>query len=91
MSLKLLLADDHEAARLGIRYVIDNTKQDIEIVGEATNGHRAIEMIAQLQPDIAIRDIGMPELNGIEAARKIRQDHPRIKIIALTIYKRKPT
>ena len=48
-------------------------------------------MIAQLQPDIAIRDIGMPELNGIEAARKIRQDHPRIKIIALTIYKRKPT
>ncbi|MCD6298891.1 MAG: response regulator transcription factor [Deltaproteobacteria bacterium] len=90
MSIKILIADDHEAARLGIRYVIDNMKSDIEIVAEATNGRRAVEMVAQLQPDIVIMDIGMPELNGIEAARKIKQDHPRIKIIALTIYRRKP-
>jgi len=90
MSLKILIADDHEAARLGIRYVLDNMKSDIEIVAEATNGLRAVEMIATHQPDIVIMDISMTQLNGIEAARKIKQDHPHIKIIAITIYKRKP-
>lgn len=90
MSIKMLIADDHESARLGIRYVIDTMQSDIEVVAEVANGRGALERIAECQPDIVIMDIGMPELNGIEAARKIKEEHPHIKIIALTIYKRKP-
>ncbi len=86
----MLIADDHESARLGIRYVIDTMQSDIEVVAEVANGRGALERIAECQPDIVIMDIGMPELNGIEAARKIKEEHPHIKIIALTIYKRKP-
>ena len=90
MSTGILLADDHEAARLGTQHVIENMALDIEIVGEATNGHQAVEMTAELQPDIVIMDIGMPVLNGIEATRMIKQKNPQTNVIALTMFKRKP-
>jgi len=88
MSIKIMIVDDHESARLGVRYLIEKTNVDMTIVGEANNGYLALEMVADLRPDIVIMDVSMPELNGIETTRKIMRDYPQSKVIALSIYKR---
>ena len=82
--MKVLLADDHSMIRQGIRTYLQS--KSIEIVGEATDGLMAVQMANNLQPDVVIMDIHMPELTGIEATRRILFNNPDIRILVLTAY-----
>ena len=84
--IRILLADDHAMVRQGFRLIL-SSQQDMEIVGEAGNGREAVEMAEKLQPDIIVMDVAMPELNGIEATRKIIAALPRTRILALSMHK----
>lgn len=81
---RILLADDHAVVRSGFRRIMD-VQPDMEVVGEAANGKQAVEMSGKLNPDVAILDVTMPDLNGIEAARQISKLTPRVKILALSM------
>ena len=83
--LRLLIVDDHAMFRDGLRAVLEHA-DDMELVGEAGDGETAITLAAELQPDIVLMDLHMPGLGGIEATRIITAAHPRIKIIALSMY-----
>jgi DNA-binding NarL/FixJ family response regulator len=83
--IRVLIADDHALMRKGIHELLNST-QDMEVVGEAANGREAIELASQLCPDVILMDIVMPELDGIEATRKIKQSRPGIKILFFTAY-----
>lgn len=82
--MRVLLADDHPLVRQGIRLYLES--MGIEIVGEASNGVEAIQLVRDLQPDIVVMDIHMPELTGIEATHRIRIDHSDTQILILTAY-----
>jgi len=88
MSLKILLADDHMIVRRGLSILLNN-EQDMEVVAQAENGQAAVELAAKLSPDIVVMDIAMPDLNGIEAARRILARNPAIHIIALSVHSEK--
>lgn len=81
----MLLADDHAIVRGGIRALLE-AQPDIEVVGEAEDGHSVIQMAAELAPDVAIIDVAMPRLNGLEATRQICKDYPNVKVLILTQY-----
>jgi len=81
--LRILLADDHETVREGIRLII-NAQDDMEVVGEAGDGREAIQLAGELQPDVLIMDISMPELNGLKAAATLKRTCADIKILTLT-------
>jgi DNA-binding NarL/FixJ family response regulator len=83
--IKLFIADDHQMFIDGIKALLQNT-ENIVIIGEATNGKQLIEKLKELSPDIILMDIGMPDLNGIDATKMISKEYPTIKIIALTMY-----
>lgn len=84
-SIRILLADDHTIVRQGLaRLLMD--QPDMEVVGEALDGRQAIDMALRLVPDIVIMDIAMPLMNGIEAAKRIRQSVPTAKIVILSMY-----
>lgn len=84
MRLRILLADDHEIVRRGLRSLLER-HEGWEICGEAGDGREALEKAAQLRPDVIILDIGMPNLNGLDATRQLLQLDPQFKIIVLTI------
>ena len=84
-SLKLLVADDHEIVRKGVRCLLD-AQPGWQVMAEASNGREAVEQAKWLKPDVAILDIGMPSLNGLEAARQILKNDPHIKIVILTMH-----
>ncbi len=85
MSIKVLIADDHRVVLAGLRLLLE-TKGDIKVIGEAVNGREAVQKARELKVDIAIMDIAMPELNGIEAARQIRKLLPATRVIILSMY-----
>ena len=85
MAIRIVLADDHKVVREGIRALIEK-EADIEVVGEADNGLEAIRLIEEKQPDIILLDIAMPDLNGLEVARRIKENWPRTRIIALSAH-----
>ncbi len=85
MATRILLADDHKIMREGLRVLIER-HPEFEIVGEAENGQTTVKLARELTPDIVIMDIGMPDLNGIEATRRIKATVPRTRIIALSMY-----
>ena len=85
MSVQVLLADDHKIVREGLRSILENELK-MSVVGQAENGRDAVTLAKQLQPDIVIIDISMPDLNGIEATRQILADNPEGKIIALSMH-----
>src|SRR5512143_668726 len=85
MSHRVLLADDHAIVRNGIKHIL--TQEGFVVVGEASNGRDAVQMTKELLPDVAILDFSMPLLNGIDAARQIREASPRTKTLLLTMYK----
>ena len=85
MSITVFLADDHAVVRDGLRHLLE-AQPDIKVVGDAADGRQTLQLIERLNPDVAIMDIAMPELNGIEAARKIRADCPSTQVIILSIY-----
>lgn len=88
MTIRLLLVDDHAVIRLGMRMLFDS-EADIEIVAEAENGAQAITAVQQHHPDIVLMDIGLPDMSGIEATRRIKEQSPETSIVALTIHEDK--
>jgi DNA-binding NarL/FixJ family response regulator len=85
MSIRILLADDHQVVRQGLRELL-GTDADLEILGEAGTGRQAIELAQQLNPDVVILDVTMPDINGIEAMREIRRLAPETEVIALSMH-----
>jgi two-component system NarL family response regulator len=85
MSIRVLLVDDHTLVREGIRSILER-ETDLEVVGEAGNGRTAVELSERLQPDVIVIDIGMPDLNGVEASRRIKGCCPKTKIVALSTH-----
>lgn len=83
---RILLADDHALVRQGFRMILA-AEPDFEVAGEATNGREALALCSELKPDVIVMDVTMPELNGIEATRRIMEAHPRIRILALSMHK----
>ncbi len=83
--LRVLIADDHPLFRHGIQALL-NATSDIEVVGEAKTGEEVIALAATLQPDVILMDIQMPEVNGIEATRRILQTSPHIRILMVTMF-----
>ncbi len=84
--IRILLADDHAVVRQGFRLILA-AQPDMEIVGEDGNGREAVEQAEKLQPDIVVMDVAMPELNGIEATRRINEKLPRTRVLALSMHK----
>jgi DNA-binding NarL/FixJ family response regulator len=85
MSISVLLVDDHAMFRDGLKLLLE-LQQDIRIIGQAADGREAVRMAKNLNPQIILMDIFMPELNGIDAAEQIREFNPKVKIIILSMY-----
>lgn len=83
--IKLLLVDDHVVIRSGLRMLLE-AQQDLLIVGEAETGRQALEQVRSLHPHVVLMDVKMPDMNGIEATRLIRANHPETAVLALTMY-----
>jgi len=84
--IHILLADDHAVVRQGFKMILA-AQPDMEIVGEAGNGREALDLASQLQPDVIVMDVAMPELNGIEATRRVADVSPRSRVLALSMHK----
>jgi DNA-binding NarL/FixJ family response regulator len=85
MSVRILVADDHSVVRRGLRALLES-RRGWKICGEAANGREAVERARRLKPDVAILDIGMPGLNGVEAARQIRKVSPKTELLILSAH-----
>lgn len=83
--IRVLLADDHTILRDGIRSLLED-ETDMEVIGEAEDGHMAVKLVKQLDPDVVLMDIAMPLLNGLEATRQIKRDNPQTKVLILTMH-----
>jgi two-component system response regulator NreC len=81
---RVLLADDHAIVREGVRMIL-NAQPDMEVIGEASNGLGALSLAHTLKPDLVLMDIGMPGMNGLEATRALKEAHPLIQILILTM------
>ncbi len=84
--IRILLCEDHAMVRKGFRMILE-AQPEMEIAGEAGNGREAVELAASLKPDVVVMDVAMPELNGIEATRRIVAGSPRTKVLALSMHK----
>jgi DNA-binding NarL/FixJ family response regulator len=85
MPLRILVADDHQVVRTGLRTLLE-TERGWQVCAEATNGREAVEKAGALKPDIAVLDIGMPLLNGVEATRQIRKLSPKTEVLILSMH-----
>lgn len=85
MNVKIILADDHRIMREGLRALLER-EAGIEVIAEADNGRTTVELSRKLNPDVVVIDIGMPDLNGIDATRQIISESPAVKVIALSMH-----
>lgn len=85
-SIRVLLADDHTVVRRGFGLIL-SSQPDMEVVGDAQNGREAVELSEQLNPDVVVIDVSMPELNGIEGTRRITESCPRTRVLALSMHR----
>jgi two-component system response regulator NreC len=84
-NIRILIADDHDIVRAGVRLLIEK-QPGWEVCGEAANGREAVELAEKFQPHVAVLDITMPELNGLEAARQIKRRSPKVELVMLTAH-----
>src|SRR4029450_12118952 len=89
MSIRVVIADDHNVVRKGIRDLLSD-EDDIAVVGEARNGQEAVDLATALHPDVVVMDIAMPEMTGVEATRQIRALAPDVRVLVLTAYEDDP-
>ena len=82
---RVLLADDHKILRQGLRTLLEQ-EEDIHIVGEADNGRSAVKLAGELAPDVVIMDVAMPDLNGIDATRRVIEAEPKTRVLALSMH-----
>jgi two-component system, NarL family, response regulator NreC len=85
-AIKILLADDHTIVRQGLKLIL-SANADLQVVGEAANGNEAVELAHKLKPDMVLMDVAMPELNGIEATRRMVEANPRLRVLVLSMHK----
>ncbi len=85
--IRVLLVDDHKMFRAGIRALMAS-QPDMDVVGEASTGEEALELVSTLAPDVVLLDIGLPGIGGVEVARSIRAEHPEVQVLALTAHDR---
>jgi len=85
VTIRVLLADDHRIMREGLRSLLDQ-QDDMKVVGEAEDGREAVRLACKLAPSVAVVDVAMPDLNGIETARRILADSPHVKVLALSMH-----
>ncbi len=88
MSIRIILADDHIILRHGLSKSLQMEK-DIEVIAQANDGRTAVQLVQELSPDVIIMDIGMPDLNGIEATRQIVKNSPKVRVIGLSMHSAK--
>ncbi|HEX3054411.1 MAG TPA: response regulator transcription factor, partial [Aggregatilineaceae bacterium] len=84
--IRVALVDDHDVVRRGLSVVL-RAFDDLELVGEASNGEEAIRMCGETHPEVILMDLIMPEMDGVSATRAIRQKYPQIQVVALTSFK----
>jgi DNA-binding NarL/FixJ family response regulator len=82
--IRVVIADDHPVFRFGMRALL-GAMPDTEVVGEVTNGEEAVALVARVQPDVVLMDITMPGMGGIEATRRIRETHPEVRVLIVTM------
>lgn len=85
MRIRVLLVDDHEIVRAGLRSML-GAEGDIEVIAEAGDGRTAVSLVREMRPDVVVMDIGMPELNGIEAIRQVADFEPTVGVITLSMH-----
>ncbi|MFH1216107.1 MAG: response regulator transcription factor [Pseudomonadota bacterium] len=85
MNLRLLLVDDHAIIREGLRHLLGR-ESFIEVVGEAATGRQALALVEELQPDMVVMDIAMPDMNGIEATEEICRRWPKVRVVILSVH-----
>jgi DNA-binding NarL/FixJ family response regulator len=83
--MRVLVADDHQLFREGLLSMLDG-QRDVEVVGDAPSGRAAVEMAAELRPDVVVMDVTMPDLNGIEATRQIKAQCPSVQVVAVSMH-----
>jgi len=85
MSTRIILADDHTIVRHGLAKLIEH-EDDMEVIAQTENGISTVELARELSPDVVVMDVGMPDLNGIDATRQILRENPKIKVLALSLH-----
>jgi DNA-binding NarL/FixJ family response regulator len=84
MAIRLLLADDHRMLREGLRRSM--TEEGFDVVGEASDGYEAVKLAEELIPDVILMDVSMPEMDGVEAARRVHEAQPAVRVVMLTMH-----
>ncbi|MBL8165726.1 MAG: response regulator transcription factor [Anaerolineae bacterium] len=84
--IRVMIVDDHDVVRRGLAIFLQSF-DDLELVGQASNGYEALEVCREVNPDIILMDLKMPEMDGIAATRAIRREHPHVQIVALTSFR----
>jgi len=84
--IRVMIVDDHVIIREGLRLMLEEVGEEFQVVGDATNGESALQLVNQLQPDVVLMDLRMPGMDGITTIEHMRQEHPQIAIIILTTY-----
>jgi two-component system response regulator NreC len=85
LKIRVLIAEDHAIVRQGIRLLLDD-QPDVEVVAEAADGRQAIQLVEQVEPNVVLMDLAMPNINGLEATRTIKKRYPHVQVVALTVH-----
>lgn len=89
MSIRILVVDDHRMAREGVRSILE-LEEGLDVIGEAGSGREASDLAQTLRPDVILMDVGMKDLSGIEATRRIKAENPHAKVVALSTHADEP-